>query len=244
MSAKARGEEAAARGRMQPGENLERRTTNSLVTGSVALLMVLLAGCISEERIRKADGYYQEGVAIFNSDQQSAYVSFQKALKENPRHRNAHYYVALIYATQEKFAEAEAEIREVIDIDPEYPEAHNFLGQLLVKQNRRTEAIQAFRKAVGSPLYTTPDVAYYQMALALELEGDMQGAKQALEEALKVNPPNVPQALVYLELGRVHYKLGEDGKAREALARAVSLDKDKNGAVATEAKALMERLRL
>ena len=108
----------------------------------------------------------------------------------------------------------------------------------------RTEAIQAFRKAVSYPLYKSPDVAYYQLGLALESEGDMQGAKLAFEDALKVNPPNVPQAMVYLELGRVHYKLGEDGKAREALARAVSLDKDKNGAVSTEAKALMERLKL
>jgi type IV pilus biogenesis/stability protein PilW len=215
--------------------------------GAAGLCVGLLAvaGCVSEERMKKADGYYQEGVAVLSSgDQQNAYVSFQKALKENPRHRDAHYYVALIYATQEKFAEAEAEIREAIDIDSEYPEAHNFLGQLLVKQNRRPEAIRAFRKAASSPLYATPDVAYYQMGLALELEGDMPGAKQAFEEALKVNPPSVPQALIYLELGRVHYKLGEDGKAREALARAVSLDKEKNGAVTAEARALMERLRL
>ena len=214
--------------------------------GAAGLCVALLAatGCLSEEHIKKADGYFQEGVAVLNADQQSAYVSFQKSLQENPRHRGAHYYVALIYATQEKFAEAESEIREVIDIDPDYPEAHNFLGQLLVKLNRRPEAIRAFRKAAGSLLYTTPDVANYQLGLALELEGDMQGAKQAFEEALKVIPPNVPPALVYLELGRVHYRLGEDSKAREALARAVSLDKDKSGAVSAEAKALMERLKL
>jgi Tfp pilus assembly protein PilF len=214
--------------------------------GAAWLCAALLAsaGCISEERIKKADGYYQEGVAVLNTDQQSAYISFQKALKQNPDHRNAHYYVALIYATQEKFTEAEAEIREVLDIDPDYPDAHSFLGQLLVKQNRRQEAIRAFRKAASSPLYTTPDVAYYQMGLALELEGDMQGAKEAFEEAVKVVPPNVPPALVYLELGRVHYRLGEDAKAHDALARAVSLDKDKSGAVTAEARALMERLKL
>jgi Tfp pilus assembly protein PilF len=183
-------------------------------------------------------------VALFNTDQQGAYVAFQKALQANPRHRDARYYVALIYATREQFAEAEAEIRKVLDIDPDYPEAYNFLGQVLVRQNRRTEAIRAFRKAATSPLYTTPDVAYYQLGLALEMEGDMQGAKEAFENALKVTPPNVPQALVYLELGRVHYKLGEDSQAREALARALSLDKDKNGAVAAEARALMDRLKL
>lgn len=209
----------------------------------LGLALLASAGCISEERIKKADGYYQEGVAVLNTDQQSAYVSFQKALKQNPGHRNAHYYVALIYATQEKFTDAEAEIREALDIDPDYPEALNFLGQLLVKQGKRQEAIRAFRKAASSPLYATPDVANYQMGLALELEGDMQAAKDAFEEVLKVVPPNVPPALVYLELGRVHYRLGEDAKAREALARAVSLDKDKSGAVSAEAKALMERLK-
>ena len=222
----------------------KRRGVRGVPAVGVCLVLLAAAGCVSEERIKKADGYYQEGVAVYTNDQQSAYVSFQKALKENPRHRNAHYYVALIYATQQRYPEAEAEIREVIDIDPDYPEAYEFLGQLLVKQNRRPEAIRAFRKAASSPLYSTPDLAYYHMSLALQMEGDMQGAKQALEDALKVSPPNVPPALVYLELGRVHYRLGDDAKAREALARAVSLDKDKNGAVSTEAKALMERLKL
>jgi Tfp pilus assembly protein PilF len=210
----------------------------------LCLGLLVLAGCISEERMKKADGYYQEGVAVFNNDQQSAYVSFQKALKENPHHRNSHYAVALIYATQQKFTEAEAEIREALDVDPDYPEAHEFLGQLLVKQNRRPEAIRAFRKAASSPLYTTPDLAFFHMSLALQLEGDMEGAKRALEDALKVTPPNVPPALVYLELGRVHYKLGEDAKAREALVRVLALDKDKNGPASKEARDLIARLRL
>lgn len=222
----------------------ERKPVSAWGAAWLCVALLAAAGCISEERIKQAEGHYQEGVAILNADQQNAYVSFQKALQENPRHRNAHYYVGLIYATQEKYAEAETEVRVAIDIDPDFPEAHNFLGQLLVKQNRRPEAIRAFQRAANSPLYSSPDVAYYQMGLALELEGDMQGAMQAFEEALKVAPPNVPQALVYLELGRVHYRLGEDSKAREALARAVSLDKDKSGAVSAEAKALMERLKL
>jgi type IV pilus assembly protein PilF len=225
--------------------NFVRRKLVALwAAAGVCLGLLAAAGCVSEERMKKADGYYQEGVAVLNNDQQSAYVSFQKALKENPRHRDAHYYVAFIYAFQEKFDQAEAEVREAIRTDPDYPEAYNFLGQVLIKQNRRQEAIAAFRKAASYPLYSTPDVAYYQLGLALELEGDMQNAKQAFEDALKVTPSNVPQALVYLELGRVHYRLGEDGKAREALARAVSLDKDKSGAVSAEAKTLMERLKL
>lgn len=222
---------------------VRRKSVSSWAAAGVCLGLLAAAGCVSEERMKKAEGYYQEGVAVLNTDQQSAYVSFQKSLKENPRHRDAHYYVAFIYAYQEKFDQAEAEVREALRTDPDYPEAYNFLGQVLIKQNRRQEAIAAFRKATSYPLYSTPDVAYYQLGVALEMEGDMQNARQAFEDALKVTPHNVPQALVYLELGRVHYKLGEEGKAREALARAVALDKDKSGAVSAEAKTLMERLK-
>lgn len=227
----------------QPGL-VRRKLVWARGAAGLCLGLLAVAGCVSEESMKKADGYYQEGVAFLSNDQQTAYVSFQKALKENPRHRDAHYYVAFIYAFQEKFDQAEAEVREALRTDPDYPDAYNFLGQVLVKQNRRQEAIAAFRKAASYPLYSSPDVAHYQLGLVLEMEGDMPAAKQAFEDALKVTPPNVPQALVYLELGRVHYKLGEDGKAREALARAVSLDKDKSGAVTAEAKALMERLKL
>ena len=205
---------------------------------------LLCGGCgASQEQVKKAQGHVGEGVAVWKTDQQSAYVYFQKALKEDPNNRDAHYYVALIYAMQEKFPQAEAEIREVLDIDPDYPEGYNFLGQVLVKQNRRDEAIQAYRTALSYPLYSTPDVAYYQLGLVLELEGDMPGASEAFTNALKVSPSTVQPALVHLELGRVYYKLGEDAKARESLARAALLDKDKNGAIAAEAKQLMDRLK-
>jgi Tfp pilus assembly protein PilF len=240
MTLKARGE-----GREARGWKFFRKEPLGIVACLLAVAMAgLVAGCgASQEQIKKAQGHVGEGAAVLNTDQQSAYVFFQKALKENPKNREAHYYIALIYARQEKFPEAEAELREVLDIDPDYPEAYNFLGQVLAKQNRGHEAIQAYRTALSYPLYSTPDVAYYYLGLALEGERDWAGAGEAFASALKVSPPSIQPALVHLELGRVYYKLGQDAKARESLAQAVSLDKDKNGAVAVEAKQLMDRLK-
>lgn len=239
MTSKARGGRQGAR-----GWTPRLTKASQVIVCLMATVVGLGSGCVSEERIKKSDGYYQEGVAVLSSnDQQSAYVSFQKSLKENPRNRDAHYYIALIYAMQEKFPQAEAEIRETLDIDPDYPEAHNFLGQVLEAQNRWSEAIRSYRKAVSYPLYSTPDVAFYRLGLALEHEGDMERAVQAFEDALRVSPPKVPQALIHLELGRAQYRLGADAKAREALARAVALDKDKSGAVTAEARQLMDRLK-
>ena len=209
----------------------------------MVLCVVGLSACVSEEQKKKADGYYQEGVAVVSKDEQSAFVSFQKSLQTNPKHRDSHYYVAYIYAKQKKLAAAEEEIREVLSIDPDYPEAYTFLGQILEAQGKWDEAIKAYRKAVEFPLYATPDVAYYNLGLALEHEADMTGAIQAFENALRVSPPNVPKAMIELEIGRANFKLGEDGKAREALARAIALNQDKNAALTVEAKQLMERLK-
>jgi len=225
-------------------ERVCRKPVSAWLAAGLCVGAMLCGGCsASQEQVKKAQGHVGEGAAVLNTDQQSAYVFFQKALKEDPRNREAHYFIALIYARQEKFPQAEAEIREVLDIDPDYPEGYNFLGQVLVKQNRRDEAIQAYRTALSYPLYSTPDVAYYYLGLALEGERDWAGAGEAFTSALKVSPPSIQPALVHLELGRVYYKLGEDVKARESLARAALLDRDKNGAIAAEAKQLMDRLK-
>ena len=51
----------------------------------VGLLIGWLPGCaVSDESLQKSKGYYQEGLASLDHDQQKAYVSFQKAVKLDP----------------------------------------------------------------------------------------------------------------------------------------------------------------
>lgn len=200
-----------------------------------------LGGCQTEETLKKATGYYQEGLANLESDRRQAFVSFQKAVQLNPRHKEAHYYLGHLYTLQGKYAQAEEKLREVLAIDPDYSEGHNYLGQILEAQGRWPDAVKEYRQALQNPLYTTPDIALYRLGRALAHEGDLQGAMQALEDALRVTPPSQPLANVYLELGRVYYKLGYTEKAREALAQVTSLDK--GGAGAAAAGSLLERLK-
>jgi tetratricopeptide (TPR) repeat protein len=108
-------------------------------------------------------------------------------------------------------------------------------------QNRWPEAIGAFRQALTNPLYATPDLARFHLGRALAHEGDYQGAMEALEDALVVNPPNVPPAQLQLELGRVYYKLGFERRSRETLTKVTTLDK--NGEYAAAAKELLARLK-
>ena len=207
----------------------------------VGCLVMTVMGCASAEKVQKSKGYYQEGLANLEVDRQQAFVSFQKAIKMNPNHKEAHYSLGHVYALQAKYSQAEEEFREAVRIDPDYSEAHNYLGQVLERQNRWTEAIQEYRRALNNPLYGTPDLARFNLGRALVHEGDLEGATQAYEDALLISPPTVPPAVLNLELGRVYSKLGYETKAKETLARVKA--QDKGGQYAAEAGKLLEKLK-
>jgi type IV pilus assembly protein PilF len=209
---------------------------------ALALLIGWLPGCVTPEgSVQKSKGYYQEGIASLDQDRQKAYVSFQKAVQFDPRNKEARYGLAHILALQGKLPQAEEELRAAITLDENYSEAYTYLGQVFEKQERWVEAITAFRQALANPLYVTPDLARFHLGRSLAHENDYQGAMEAFEDALVVNPPNVPPALLHLELGRTYYKLGFERRSREALTKVTTLDK--GGEYAAAAKELLTRIK-
>ena len=219
----------------------------SMRLGASALVFVsvglLLAACatVSEDKVQKAKGHYQEGIANLETDRQHAFVAFQKAVQLNPNHKESHYSLGHLYALQQKYPQAADEFEHAVRIDPTYSEAHNYLGQVFERQNRWADAIREYRQALGNPLYSTPDLSWFNLGRALAHEGDMEGAVQAFEDATLITPPSVPPAVLALELGRAYSKLGYETKAKETLARVKTLDK--GGPYSVEAGRLMERLK-
>lgn len=222
--------------------NLLCHPLNRRLLAAVLAAPLLIGGCATtEEEIQKSKGYYQEGVASLAVDRQKAFVSFQKAVQVNPKNKEARYGLGHVYAMQGKFAQAEEEFRTAIGIDEDYSEAHAYLGQVLASQDRWEDAIKAYRAALSNPLYPTPDLARFHLGRALAHQGDLQAAMEAYEDALLVNPPSVPPALLHLELGRVYYKLGFQSRAKETLSKVTSLDK--NGEYAAAAADLLAKLK-
>jgi len=208
----------------------------------LVLVIGWLPGCAtSEGSAQKSKGYYQEGVASLEHDQQKAFVSFQKAVKLDPNNKEARYGLGHILAMQGKVLQAEEELMAATELDENYSEAYTYLGQILEKQGRWTESIAAFRQALANPLYSTPDLARFHLGRLLAHESNYQGAMEAFEDALVVHPPNVPPALLHLELGRAYYKLGFEGRSRETLTKVMTLDK--GGEYAAAAKELLTRLK-
>jgi type IV pilus assembly protein PilF len=205
----------------------------------------LLAGCVTEETLKKqkreAEGHYKQGISYLETDQQRAFVSFQKSIQLDPENYDAHYALGTIYFQRKAYTDAEREFRTCATLDPNSGEALNYLGRTLIEQKRFPEAAEALRKVTLMPLYATPDRAYFNLAEALDSQGDTKGAIQSLQSALKIDPPNIPRAIIFFTLGQLYMKQGEDGKAREALAQAKALDPD--GDVGKIATKLMQQLR-
>ena len=207
--------------------------------------VVLLAGCVSAEEIakreRESDGYYKQGLSHMDSSQQQAFVSFQKALQSNPDNYDALYALGSIHFQRKEYADAERAFRRCITLRPDDGEAMNFYGRTLIELQRLPEAVDVLRKTAALPLYATPDKAYSSLGYALSLQGDKAGAIRAYQEALKIDPPTVPRALLHLELGRIYMAQGETIKAREALAQVKALDPQ--GTAGAEATKLMQKLK-
>lgn len=215
--------------------NWNRGVAGALRGVTVCAAATLLLACgVSEEQIRKSSGYYQEGLANLPTDRQRAFVSFQKAVQLNPENRDARYGLGHIYAQQGKYEEAEAEFRRVLKQDPEHSESHTYLGQVMAMQGRWSEAIQEYKLALANPLYATPDLARFHMGRALVQTGDIKAAVGAFEDAASVKPPNVPPALLNLELGRAYLGLGFEQRAKETLTKVAGMDKGGEYGVAAE----------
>ena len=114
-----------------------------------------------------------------------------------------------------RYAEAEADLRRVLRLQPSHGAAHFELGLILVRRGRATEAADAFARAVAAG----PESAqtYTELAEALNQSGRLSEAAAALERAVALDPA-LPRA--YNLLGRVLDRLERADEAAVMYRRA------------------------
>lgn len=94
-----------------------------------------------------------------------ATVSLEKAKKREPEKASIREALGIAYFRIHRFAEAEAEFREILELQPVDHYAHFALGRCLEKQGRPGEAIAHYRMAS----FFRPESEDYRRALeALE----------------------------------------------------------------------------
>jgi tetratricopeptide (TPR) repeat protein len=119
------------------------------------------------------------------------------------------------YARIGDHAGAERHYREALQLAPDFPAAHNALGQLLLDSGRAGEAEAAFREAVRLAAY--PE-AHHNLGLLLLNAQRLKEAEEQLALAIELSP-NLGRA--YHSLGLLRLRQGRSAEAcgffREAL---------------------------
>ena len=148
-----------------------------------------------------------------------------RLIERQPESPSYRYSLARILYEQQRFGAATSELRSALRADPEFAEAHDLLGQCLEGLGRTEEAATAYRRAID--LFKTghapsPWPLYHLGSLLHDL-GQMEGARAALEQAVKVDAGHVPSLR---ELGGVLLKSGRLDDSAKALETAARLEPD------------------
>jgi tetratricopeptide (TPR) repeat protein len=125
-----------------------------------------------------------------------------------------HSFLGYNLAVEEKFDEAEKELRKALEIEPEHPYALANLGHVLYAAGRASEAVPVDRRVLDlvsrGKLSGTPEWDCVALALALRESGQVQEAVQtaaegrdALTKKLQGKPPGSDDWLAYGALAAV-----------------------------------------
>ena len=154
----------------------------------------------------------------------------QQAIELNPNSATAHYFLGYtILKAFGQFEQAIIEMKRAIELDPLSVIINTNLADCYVSARRYPEAIAQARKAVElEPNFIS---AHIVLGTALELNGDLAGAKQEYEKAGQIEKASDPTSQLQLGLSYLAHLYGLQGDREKALQLLREIeDNQKRGA--------------
>jgi tetratricopeptide (TPR) repeat protein len=149
----------------------------------------------------------------------------ERLVSRQPESAVAHFLLGAGYERTGKRKEAVASFRRVLEIDPDFHAALNYLGYTFAEAGENLdEALRLVRRAVA----LDPDNGSYVDSLGWTYHqlGRHEQAREALERAARLEPAD---ATLQEHLGDVYVALGQNDRALEAYRRALELGDDDEG---------------
>ena len=181
---------------------------------SFLVLALLLSACVAVNPERSNDdkasdinvelgiGYLQQENFILASEK------LERALKYNPKSAKAHYVYAILQERLEQMELAEYHYERATSLDHKNSEAANNYGAFLCRNQRESESVKYFLRALDNPLYETPEYAYTNAAICLIKIDKKEEARRYLNKALAVNDKFGSALLVMADLLFDEYNFG------------------------------------
>jgi tetratricopeptide (TPR) repeat protein len=132
----------------------------------------------SEQQI-SADSWYELGCELEMSSIEQAKDAYERALRADPDHTDAHVNLGRLLHEQNAPAAAEQHYRAALELDPEHQTAAFNLGVALEDLGRIEDAIRAYQQALA--LDPENADAHYNLAGIYERRGDKQAALRYLK---------------------------------------------------------------
>ncbi|MCU7854499.1 MAG: tetratricopeptide repeat protein, partial [Candidatus Thiodiazotropha sp. (ex Lucinoma borealis)] len=153
---------------------------------SAMLLMVLLIGCSSQEKVSDTTGnlglekrtspakiYVEMGMAYMRDGQSAiAMQKLKKALDVDDEYSEAHNVMAILYEQLGESDRAGEHYDRAVELDERDPFIRNARGSYYCRRGRFEEAGLDFQRALSNPIYPTPWVALTNAGLCVVRTGD------------------------------------------------------------------------
>lgn len=172
------------------------------------------------------DARYYLGRYFFEDKRYNeALAEFQAALKAQPQHFKAHYYAALVYEGQNDGERAKEKFQAAIQIIERqrlrYAWPFTDLGKRLLNEGEYERGLSWLYRAVRND--PAAPQAWYHYAKALFQKEPSTEVKQAVQEALRLDPG---YSEAYYLLARYYQRVGEAQLAKETFAKFEELKRN------------------
>lgn len=157
----------------------------------------------------------------------------KEAVQRCPTDADTHYRLGYIYTHQAKFNEALAAFKRTLARNPDFPEVYEWLGLIALMRNEPQQAVAHYQTVIQKKPYVQS--AYYNLAKAFRLLGDMPAATEqlklfhqmkiyydrtyAIESALAEEPLNTPLRSELAEIHLAHKHISAAVATYQALIR-------------------------
>jgi tetratricopeptide (TPR) repeat protein len=163
------------------------------------LNMAVVYGNLAEEEIALAGQLYQQNAGGNPVDVQTAYAQairkateksfqeYQQALAIDPLFVPARINLAMLYDQRGQKEEAEAQFRQILEIEPDLAEVHYSLGLLIAEnEDRLAEAVKSLETAAR--LAADNARIHYNLAVAVQKLGRLDDAEREYKQAYSLSP--------------------------------------------------------
>ena len=134
--------------------------------------------------------------------------------------------------------EAEAAFRQAIRLNPNRADGHYNLGNLLLNQDRYSEAIEAYHRSLA--LEPRSATVWHNLGIALREREQLAEARRALQISLQLDPSN---ADVWCNLGLVAHAYEAYPLANRCYLHSIQLDRSSCSSWVNRGMGLLDELR-